>query len=54
MKIGVGTQVWVVIDNENNVRGVWNSWYHAKQQAERLNLDIDSNIKVSQYLGGID
>lgn len=53
MKIGVGTQVWIVIDNEGNIEGVWNSSYHAIKQCERLKLDVTKNIKVSTYLGGV-
>lgn len=54
MKLNIGTKVWIVIDNEGNVKGVWNSLYHAEKQAERLKLDIKKNIKTSQYLGGIE
>ena len=54
MRLNVGTMVWVVIDNEGNVKGVWNSLYHAEQHAIRLKLDIKENIKTSQYLGGIE
>ena len=53
MKIGVGTQVWVVIDNEGKIQGVWNSSYHAIEQCKVLKLDIDKNIKTGQYLGGV-
>lgn len=53
MKIAVGTMVWVVINNEGKVLGVWNSWYHAKNQAEKNNLDINKNIQESTYLGGV-
>lgn len=53
MKIGAGTIVWVVIDNDGIVKGVWNSLYHAEKQAERLKLDIKNNIHKSTYLGGV-
>lgn len=59
MRIDVGTQVWVVVDDEGKIHGVWNSWYHAKEQAVRLKLKIDTkedenkHIKVSTYLGGV-
>lgn len=59
MKIEVGTCVWVVIDDEGQIRGVWNSLRHAEKQCQRLNIDIDNkdnyhrHIKRSQYLGGV-
>lgn len=53
MKIAVGTQVWVVIDNDGIIKGVWNSGHHAEQQAIRLGLDPKKNVQISQYLGGV-
>lgn len=53
MKISAGTQVWVVINNNNEVKGVWNSWHHAELQTLRLQLDPNKNIQVTCYLGGI-
>ena len=41
------------IDNDGNVKGVWNSSYHAIEQCKILKLDIDKNIKISTYLGGV-
>lgn len=49
----VGYQVWIVIDDNGEVKGVWNSGYHTEQQTNRLGLDIKKNIKISQYLGGV-
>ena len=54
MKISVGTKVWIVIDDSGMVKGVWNSLYHAEQQAIRLKLDIQKNVHTSTYLGGIN
>ena len=53
MKIGVGTQVWIVIDNNGHVYGVWNSLYHAEKYAKARGLDIYVNVKQSTYLGGV-
>lgn len=53
MKIGPGTQVWIVIDDTGAIRGVWNSWHHAEMQALRIKVNPETNIQVSQYLGGI-
>ena len=53
MKIGTGTMVWVVIDNNGKVIGVWNSCYHAEKHCKGLNLDIKKNIQTSTYLGGV-
>lgn len=52
-KLGVGYLVWVVINDEGEVMGVWNSYYHAQKQAEKLKLNINKNIKKSVYLGGV-
>lgn len=53
MKIGVGKKIWIVIDNDGNAKAVFNSLYHAEKYAKTLKLDINKNIKESQYVGGI-
>lgn len=51
--IGVGTTVWIVIDDNGHVYGVWNSANHAMRYAKEHGLDIYGNVKQSTYLGGI-
>lgn len=48
----VGYQVWIVIDDAGEVKGVWNSRLFAEKQVNELKLNIEKNIKTSTYLGG--